>query len=414
MTVGAQDGIDGCGPDEAGTAEAARWHAALRQREALMRIARPRTATAEDAEDVVQEAMVRAAESYRGDAEGLAPWLMRVTVRLCADTHRQRVREHRRWSRLPVSLDPASFDERVCDQAEAAWAAAAMSRLPARQARALRLRAEGLTVLQVARQLEVSYRTAESLLARARSTLKAVLAATLGLAVVWWRWAADAARLAPAYPAVAATTAATAVAVTIVIAPVPATVDPTQHHRRPSVLPAETAADVRSTPSPFPFPSVSPSLSPSVSSSPASVPSASATPTAAAGRGKAAGKGKSADKGKSAGKGKSADKGKSGDKSKSGDMGKSGDKGKPADRGKPADPGKLPVAPGLTIRPIPGADGGAVPPNALPSLPGKAPAPADPGRTGSADRQPRRHQHAALGSGAGMPVLIDTAWSRPC
>ncbi|MGW1026615.1 sigma-70 family RNA polymerase sigma factor [Streptomyces sp. NPDC002577] len=382
MTVGAEDGIDGCGPDE----EAARWHAVLQQREALIRIARPRTATVEDAEDVVQEAMIRAVESYRGDTEGLAPWLMRVTVRLCADTHRQRIREHRRWSRLPVALDLASFDERVCDRAEAAWAAEALSRLPARQARALRLRAEGLTVSEVAGRLGVGYRTAESLLARARSTLKALLASALGLVVVWWRWVADSARLAPAYPVVAAATTATAMVVAVVIAPESATVEPaphSPHHLLPGVLPAETTADVRSIPSP------------STSASPASVPSASAT--AASDGGESADKGKS----KGVGKGKSQAKGKA--KGKPADTGKPAGKGRPTGRGKPAYPGK----PADKGRPT---DRGKPPYPGKPAYPGE---PADKGRPTDPGIPTGQGKPADRGGATGMPLLSSAAWPSP-
>ncbi|GEC10454.1 hypothetical protein SSP24_81090 [Streptomyces spinoverrucosus] len=66
--------------------------------------------------------MTRAVESSRGADEKLAPWLMKVTVHLCADAHRERVREQRRWDRVPVHV-VVPVDERVCDQAEAQWLA---------------------------------------------------------------------------------------------------------------------------------------------------------------------------------------------------------------------------------------------------------------------------------------------------
>jgi len=55
--------------------------------------------------------------------------------------------------------------------------------LPARQAEALRLKSEDLDVSQVAVRMGLSYRTVESLLARARRTLRASLAGTLGFAL---------------------------------------------------------------------------------------------------------------------------------------------------------------------------------------------------------------------------------------
>ncbi|MBC9725221.1 RNA polymerase sigma factor [Streptomyces sp. TRM68367] len=167
--------------------EVERWLAVWQYRDVLLRAARRRTASTEDAEDAVQEAMVRAMEGRRIDDARLGAWLMSVTLRLCVDSHRDRVREQRRWARTSVSVPAVGVDEHVCDRAEAVWAADVVARLPTRQVRALRLRAMGLTVAEVAHRLGVNYRTAESLLARARKTVKAALASTLGSLVAWWR-----------------------------------------------------------------------------------------------------------------------------------------------------------------------------------------------------------------------------------
>ncbi|MFI5689887.1 sigma-70 family RNA polymerase sigma factor [Streptomyces sp. NPDC051636] len=235
--------------------DAGRWNVVWKHRHALMRVALRRTATVEDAEDVVQEAMTRAIESCQADNEGIAPWLMRVTVRLCVDTHRERGREQRRWVRLPAPAEAVPFDERICDQAEAVWSAGKLSRLPGRQARALQLRAEGLSVAEVAERLGVSYRTAESLLARARSALRAALASSLGLAVFLRRWAAEVIRLHPAYPGLVAAAALTVAAVVIpaqgTAAPPPSNAD--QHHMsRPDVQRVRLPRVVRTVPSPSP------------------------------------------------------------------------------------------------------------------------------------------------------------------
>ncbi|MGV9567866.1 sigma factor-like helix-turn-helix DNA-binding protein, partial [Streptomyces sp. NPDC003480] len=75
-------------------------------------------------------------------------------------------------------------EEAVCDRAEAKWLAVRSGELPARQAEALRLKSEDLDVSQVAVRMGLSYRTVESLLARARRTLRASLAGTLGLVLL--------------------------------------------------------------------------------------------------------------------------------------------------------------------------------------------------------------------------------------
>ncbi|UQA95740.1 sigma-70 family RNA polymerase sigma factor [Streptomyces halobius] len=160
------------------------WQRAWSHREELLRVARRRSMSAEDAEDAVHEAMLRAAEHPQLDDERLGAWLTTVTIRLCVDRYRQVSREAEvRSSPKLVAPCPMPVDETVCDQAEARWLAARSGELPARQAEAIRLKSEDLDVGQVAKEMGLSYRTAESLLARARRTLRTALAATLGLAL---------------------------------------------------------------------------------------------------------------------------------------------------------------------------------------------------------------------------------------
>jgi RNA polymerase sigma factor (sigma-70 family) len=158
-----------------------RWERMWSHREQLLRMARRRSMSLEDAEDAVHEAMLRAAERPDLDEERLGAWLTTVTMRLCVDRHRQVNREaevHR--SPTLIAPGPVPVDEAVCDRAEAKWLAVRSGELPARQAEALRLKSEDLDVGQVAVRMGLSYRTVESLLARARRTLRASLAGTLG------------------------------------------------------------------------------------------------------------------------------------------------------------------------------------------------------------------------------------------
>lgn len=161
-----------------------RWQRAWSHREQLLKVARRRSMSVEDAEDAVHEAMLRAAEQPHLDDERLGAWLTTVTMRLCVDRHRQVHREAdpgRAAALVPPG--PAPVDELVCDRAEAKWLAVRSGELPARQAEALWLKSEDLDVGQVARKMGLSYRTVESLLARARRTLRNSLAATLALAL---------------------------------------------------------------------------------------------------------------------------------------------------------------------------------------------------------------------------------------
>ncbi|MFI5684393.1 sigma-70 family RNA polymerase sigma factor [Streptomyces sp. NPDC051636] len=161
-----------------------RWQRMWSHREQLLKVARRRSMSQEDAEDAVHEAMLRAAERPDLDDERLAAWLTTVTMRLCVDRYRQVNREAQvRTSPTLVAPGPVPVEEAVCDRAEARWLAVRSGELPARQAEALRLKSEDLDVSQVAVRMGLSYRTVESLLARARRTLRNSLAATLGFAL---------------------------------------------------------------------------------------------------------------------------------------------------------------------------------------------------------------------------------------
>ena len=164
-----------------------RWERMWSHREQLLKVARRRSMSPEDAEDAVHEAMLRAAERPDLDDERLGGWLTTVTMRLCVDRYRQVNREaevHR--SPTLAAPGPVPVEEAVCDRAEANWLAVRSGELPGRQAEALRLKSEDLDVGQVAVRMGLSYRTVESLLARARRTLRNSLAGTLGLALFLW------------------------------------------------------------------------------------------------------------------------------------------------------------------------------------------------------------------------------------
>ncbi|MBA8975752.1 RNA polymerase sigma factor [Streptomyces calvus] len=161
-----------------------RWERMWGHREHLLKVARRRSMSQEDAEDAVHEAMLRAAERPDLDDERLGAWLTTVTMRLCVDRYRQVHREAEvRTSPTLVAPGPVPVEEAVCDRAEARWLAVRSGELPARQAEALRLKSLDLDVGQVAVHMGLSYRTVESLLARARRTLRNSLAGTLGLAL---------------------------------------------------------------------------------------------------------------------------------------------------------------------------------------------------------------------------------------
>lgn len=135
-----------------------------------------------EAEDVAQEAMLRlwrAAATWRAGEAQLSSWLYRVTVNLCTD--RQRARARRRAEALDDVAEPV--DERA--DTEGAMMArqrvdalqAALATLPDRQRQAVVLRhIEGLTNPEIATILEIGVEAVESLTARGKRALTAVLA----------------------------------------------------------------------------------------------------------------------------------------------------------------------------------------------------------------------------------------------
>ena len=166
-----------------------RWEYIWSHREELLQVARSRSMSPEDAEDAVQEAMLSAIKNQGVRYDRMGAWLRAVTVRLCVARQRQVVREAE-LSRRPVlaPVEPVPVEEAECDRAEARWLVDRGMELPARQAEVLRLKSQDLDVQEVARKMGLSYQAAESLLARARRTMRDVLARSLALGVTVWLW----------------------------------------------------------------------------------------------------------------------------------------------------------------------------------------------------------------------------------
>lgn len=129
-----------------------------------------------EAEDVAQETFLRLHRklaSWEGSEDGLSSWLHRVAVNLSIDRHRAPAR--------PVSLDdigevaaPAGLDG---DLDRKRHVEAALADLPERQRAALVLvHYQGFSGREAAAALDISVDALESLLARARHTLRNSLA----------------------------------------------------------------------------------------------------------------------------------------------------------------------------------------------------------------------------------------------
>lgn len=144
----------------------------------LLAVARRMLKVDGDAEDIVQEALVRVWH-HAGTLElgpgGLRPWLRRVVTNLCLD----HLRRHRLTSVVAEvpEMPEAPEQDRGLEEADLAKrVGAALAELPERQRVALTLfHYEGLSQIEVGHMLGISDEAVESLLARARRALKVAL-----------------------------------------------------------------------------------------------------------------------------------------------------------------------------------------------------------------------------------------------
>ncbi len=134
-----------------------------------------------EAEDVAQEALLRLwrnAAKLDVTAAGAGPWLRRVVTNLCLDRLRVQGRLTPLDDDQPEAAEPPLQLTAITQRETSARVAAAMAALPDRQRVALALfHFEDLTLAGIASQLDLSVDAVESLLARARRTLKKQLEA---------------------------------------------------------------------------------------------------------------------------------------------------------------------------------------------------------------------------------------------
>jgi RNA polymerase sigma-70 factor (ECF subfamily) len=134
-----------------------------------------------EAEDVAQEAFVRIwkqAPTWREGEARFDTWLHRVALNLCYD--RLRGRREDPSAELPDDPDPGPGPEKMLETAARdAQVQAALATLPVRQREALVLTYyQELSNIEAAASMDVSVDALESLLARARRSMRARLAGT--------------------------------------------------------------------------------------------------------------------------------------------------------------------------------------------------------------------------------------------
>lgn len=139
-----------------------------------------------DAEDMAQEAMLRLwriAPDWRQGEAKVTTWLYRVVTNLCTD--RQRARQRRRQMALDDAPDiedgSQSVEAGLIEVDRMAALNAALFQLPERQREAVVLRhIEGLTNPEIASVMDIGVEAVESLTARGKRNLTAILAGRRG------------------------------------------------------------------------------------------------------------------------------------------------------------------------------------------------------------------------------------------
>jgi len=131
-----------------------------------------------EAEDVAQETKLRLWRNAAGvelGPNGLRPWLRQVTSNLCIDRMRSG-RNIQVVPEVPEESTPPGQLRYLSERELGARVDAALQALPQRQRLAITLfHYEGMSQIEVGEALGISNEAVESLLARARRALKAVL-----------------------------------------------------------------------------------------------------------------------------------------------------------------------------------------------------------------------------------------------
>ena len=179
-------GQAGASPDDgvllklaAGGDQAAFGTLVMRHLPAMLAVARRMLRDDAEAEDVAQEAMLRlwrSSDRLEIGAYGIRPWLRRVVSNLCID----RVRAGRNTTvtdEVPEQPQAARQVAGIEEREAAKRVDAALKSLPERQRLALVLfHYEGLSQIEIGAAMGVSDEAVESLLSRARRSLKTALA----------------------------------------------------------------------------------------------------------------------------------------------------------------------------------------------------------------------------------------------
>jgi RNA polymerase sigma-70 factor (ECF subfamily) len=160
-----------------------RWLLAAGHRDRLVRLAASRLGSRADAEDCVQEALIRAVTHPGLDESRMGAILTAIALRLCVDLQRAAARQRRLAARTAAREVPAGAADDlaggVCERAAGRWLLGRVAALGPRERQVMLARAAGLTTREAAGALGISRKSAESAFTRARGHLAIVYAAEM-------------------------------------------------------------------------------------------------------------------------------------------------------------------------------------------------------------------------------------------
>lgn len=192
-------------------------------RETVVWRARVTGASPEDAEDAAHDALEAAIGTAERPDSDMA-WLSTVARRREVDRVRRRAREQRVAAGRSADHDPTTVgpEESVVERAHASWLAASLGELPSTTREVVDAVGSGMAPAEVARSMNLSPRSVESHLTRARRHLRRLgaLGIPLGALLGWALRRQPGSRSAPAAVAFAVPVLATAVALLPSSAPI--------------------------------------------------------------------------------------------------------------------------------------------------------------------------------------------------
>lgn len=184
-------------------------------RETVVRRTQASGASREDAEDATHDALLAAIGQPQHPQSQVA-WVSTVAQRRRVDLIRYRAREQRIPAARTGGSDPtaAGPEDVVVERAHASWLAASLTQLPPTTREVVDAVGSGMAPAEVARSMNLSARSVESHLTRARRHLRRMAALTLPLGAMlgWTLRTRPGSRMVPAALCVAAPVVATVVA----------------------------------------------------------------------------------------------------------------------------------------------------------------------------------------------------------